>query len=171
MRIGWILLGALLAACQATPEPTTKPSESASPSPGLLARGNFVIADGSEFELEAFGQGPNVTGHMIVSEHVSDPTIDDAFTVELQCTRTTADGVIMIGGVTTEGNGVSPEGAWAAIVLEPGSPVKAYALSQRGGPSSEAASCMAYLDEKEPVRGGFPGLTPVDVSIELGPTQ
>ena len=35
--------------------------------------------------------------------------------------------------------------------------------------ASNAASCLAYLDEKVPVRGGFPGLTPVEGTLELGP--
>ena len=60
MRIGWILLVALLAACQATPEPTTKPSESASPSPGLLARGNFTTGVREVVELEATQEGAGV---------------------------------------------------------------------------------------------------------------
>jgi len=147
------------------PGATTSPS----PSPKLLARGDFFMGDDRAIQLEASGQGSSVTGRMTVSDQVSDPEIDAVFTVELQCTRTTADGVLMIGGITTEGNGVSPEGAWAAIVLEPGSPVNGYVLSQRGGPASNAASCLAYLDEKVPVRGGFPGLTPVEGTLELGP--
>ena len=140
-----------------------------SASPALLARGDFAIVDGGyEVELEAIGQGSSVTGRMIVSEPVPQQGIDTVFTVELQCTRTTEDGVIMIGGVTTEENLVAPEGTWAAIALMPGSPAKARILSQRGGPSSEATSCLAYLDEKRPVRGGWIGLVPIEGTLELG---
>lgn len=135
-----------------------------SPSPALLARGDFVIANGGyAVELEAFGQDASVTGSMLVSEVVSDL----AFTVGFQCTRT-ARGLIMIAGVTTEGDVVAPEGTWAAIVIEPGSPVKARILSQRGGPASNETDCLGYLDEQAPVRGGMTGLVPIEGTIELG---
>ena len=62
-----------------------------SPSPALLARGNFVTVLGA-VELEATGVGSSVTGRMTVSDEGS------SFTVDLQCARTTEDGLIMIGG-------------------------------------------------------------------------
>ena len=72
------------------------------------------------------------------------------FTVDLQCTMTTADGVILIGGYTidTTGGGsmLSPEGTLASIVLMRGSPVHATIWSERGGHVSQAPNCRAYLD-------------------------
>ena len=116
-----------------------------SPRPALLARGNFVTSDGA-VELEATGEGSSVAGRMTVSEE------DYAFTVDLQCTRTTEDGLIMIGGVTTDtagaGSVLSPVGTWAGIVLERGSPLEASIWSQRGADTSRAASCLAFLDEQ-----------------------
>ena len=139
-----------------------------SPSPALLARGNFVTSDGA-VELEATGEGSSVTGRLTVSED------DYVFTVDLQCARTTEDGLIMIGGVTTDSTTgyVSPEGTFAAIVLKRGSPVEATIWSQRGGPTSEAASCLAYLDEQlmeEPSRNtDGDWLSPIEGTVELGP--
>lgn len=151
-----------------------------SPSPTLLARGDFVIADTFyAVELEATGEGSSVTGRMIVSEHpaVREDLPPEAYvyTVDLQCTQTTDEGSIMIGGITTEGNVVSPEGAWAGIVFEPGSPVKARLLHQAGGPGSNATSCLGYLDEHARGEGGYrrPFL-PIEGTIELrgsGPGQ
>ena len=136
-----------------------------------MARGNFVTVRGA-VELEATGEGCSVTGRMTVSEEVH------AFTVDLQCTRTTEDGLILIGGYTIDtaggGSWLSPEGTLAAIVLKRGSPVLAAISSQRGGPTSEAASCLAFLDEKfddklmDPrVDDVDPG--PIEGTVELGP--
>ena len=140
-----------------------------SPSPALLARGNFMTSVGEAVELEATGEGSSVTGRMTVSEGA-------AFTVDLRCARTTEDGLIMIGGVTTDSTTQrSPEGTWAGIVLERGSPVQATTWSQRGGPTSEAASCLAYLDEQliwelrtHPGPDGD-WLDPVEGTVEFGP--
>ena len=141
-----------------------------SPSPALLARGNFVTVRGA-VELEATREGSSVTGRMTVSEE------DYSFTVDLQCARTTEDGLILIGGYTTKtaggGSALSPVGTLAAIVLERGSPVQATVWSQRGGGSS-AASCLAYLDERfdeklmdSRVDDDDPG--PIEGTVELGP--
>jgi len=145
-----------------------------SPSPALLARGDFVTSVDEVVELEATGEGSSVTGRLTVSAVSED---DYVFTVDLQCARTTEDGLIMIGGVTTDSTTgyVSPEGTFAAIVLKRGSPVEATIWSQRGGPTSEAASCLAYLDEQlmeEPSRHPDPPsdwLDPIEGTVELGP--
>src|SRR5688500_5058601 len=92
-----------------------------SPSPALIARGNFVTNVGEVVELEATREASGVTGRLTVSaEGQGGP---HAFTVDLRCASTTEDGLIMIGGVTTASTTglLSPEGAWAGIVLEPGS--------------------------------------------------
>ena len=143
-----------------------------SPSPALLARGNFFFKDSGAVELEAIARGSSVTGRMIVSEEGS------SFTVDLQCTRTTEDGLIMIGGVTTatagSGSVLAPVGSRAAIVLKRGSPVQATIWSQRGGHViAFAPSCLASLDEQllwersTHVDGDF--LEPIEGIVELGP--
>jgi len=142
-----------------------------SPSPVLIARGNFVTNVGEVVDLEATREGSSVTGRMTVSG-VSEAFV---FTVDLQCTRTTEDGLIMIGGVTTDSTAryLSPEGTWAGIVLERGSPAGASTWSQRGGPTSEADSCLAFLDEQDMrERSTHPGgdwTDPIEGTVELGP--
>ena len=152
-------------------------SESSSLSPALLAQGNFATGVGEVVELEATGEGSSVTGRMTVSE----PSY--AFAVDLHCTQTTEDGLIMIGGITTDtaggGSALSPVGTWAGIVLQRGSPVGASIWSQRGGPTSQATSCLAFLHEQDRwERLTHPGADtvprgdwtdPIEGTVELGP--
>ncbi len=153
----------------------------AAPSPALLARGNFMT-DLYAVELEAIAQGPSVTGRMTVSwdESLEDASsVDGSFIVDLQCTRTTEDGMIMIGGVTTEvagsGSVIAPVGSRAAVVLKPGSPVQATIWAQRGGHViAFAPSCPASLDEqllweRGTHRDGESFLEPIEGTVELGP--
>ena len=65
-------------------EPTIEPS----PSPSLLARGNFT-AHGIAAELDATGNGADVAGTMSLSESGK-----GSATVDLECARTTAEGLI-----------------------------------------------------------------------------
>ena len=142
-----------------------------SPSPALLARGNFVTNVDEVIELEATREGSSVAGRMTVSAEGQNGPY--AFTVDLQCARTTEDGLIMIGGVTTDSTGrnASPEGTWAGIVLERGSPVEA--STWRPGGESQAASCLALLDEQGMrERSTHPGVDwtdPIEGTVELGP--
>jgi hypothetical protein len=88
-------------------------SESPSPSPALLARGNFVTNVGEVVELEATRESSSVTGHMtVLAQGQNGPY---AVTVDLQCARKTEDGPVMIGGVTTDSTGqeAPQEGTWA----------------------------------------------------------
>jgi hypothetical protein len=98
-----------------------------------------------------------------------------AFRVDLQCAGTTEDGLVMIGGVTTNSTGqeAPQEGTWAGIVFERGSPVGASTWPARGG--SQAASCLAFLFEQDMwERSTHPGpdgdwTDPVEGTVELGP--
>lgn len=147
------------------------PGASPSPSPTLLARGDFVTMSRGAVTLEAFEAGSGVTGRMTVtSERAS-------FTVDLQCARTTEDGLILIGGSTIEtasgGSGLSPVGTWAGVVLRRGSPVQATVWSQRGG-GTGATSCLAYLDERFDEKLTDPVVDdddphPIEGVVEFGP--
>lgn len=142
------------------------------PSPVLLVRGNFMTSVGEVVALDATRGGSSVTGRMTVSAHGQNEPY--AFSVDLQCAGTTEEGLIMIGGVTTDAR--SPEaprdGTWAGIVLEPGSPVGA---STWRSFQSRAASCLAFLDEQDVLeRSTHPGpdgdwTDPIDGTIEFGP--
>ena len=106
-------------------QPTIAPS----PSPSLLARGNFT-AQGITAELDATGSGADVAGTMALSQSGT----SNVATVDLECARATAEGLIEIGGLLTEFSvgpqrpGLErgfPTGQRVAVIFEPGSPVKA----------------------------------------------
>jgi len=138
------------------------------PSPSLLARGTFKLY-GAEVELSATGGGDSVTGTMTVSHS------DGDFSVDLKCTRTTEDGVILIAGDITDST--SPharKGVREVIVLKPGSPVLASFESEGrdGGDVTRAASCPALLqqviDTGTQTVIGPDGLEPIEGTVELG---
>lgn len=140
-------------------------------SPSLLARGNFVTGDGA-VELEATGDGSRVTGRMTVTAQGQNEPY--TFTVDLQCARTSENGVIMIGGVTTDSTGreAPREGTWAGIYLERGSPVEGAVWRPFG--RFEGGQCLEFLDDQlawertthlEPVDFA----DPIEGTVELGP--
>ncbi len=146
----------------ATPTPT--------PTPTVLAVGSFT-SHGAQIELDATGEGSNVTGSMTAVDEGGDKP--GSFTVDLACTRTTDSGLTMIGGLVTDSTNYddwAPVGSYVAIVLQRGSPVKAFLHSE--APDPLRASCPAFLegipDEGEP---GFESsyLEPIEGTIELRP--
>jgi len=155
----------------ATPAPTPTPTPTASPlpSPTLVARGTFNLY-GAEVELNAMRFGDTVTGTMVVTHE------DGDFSVDLQCTTTTEDGVILIAGDITESTSpYAREGAREVIVLKPGSPVYASFDSEGrpGGDVTPAASCEALLvqviDTGTQTVIGPNGLEPIEGTVEFGP--
>ena len=143
-------------------EPTIAPS----PSPTLLARGNFHVK-GADVNLDATGDGDSVAGTMIVGD--ADATV---FAVDLNCALTAEDGRILIAGDTTESNGDwATKGTYSAIVLKPGSPVHAVFGFQNDAPSAD--SCMAYLDGIIDMHFatdiGDGALEPIEGTVEFGP--
>jgi hypothetical protein len=151
-------------------EPTVTPS----PSPSLLARGNFT-AHGITAELDATGSGADVAGTMALSQSGS----SNAATVDLECARTTAEGLIEIGGLLTESawdpnaqdwNDGFPTGQRVAIIFEPGSPVKAiwWVTSANDGVAS-CAELFESLDSEGEILPGSLGLDPIQGTVEFGP--
>ena len=145
-------------------QPTIAPS----PSPTLLARGTFKLL-GAEVELSATGGGDSVAGTMSVTHP------DGDFTVDLKCTRTTEDGVILIGGdITDSASPYARKGAREVIVIKRGSPVHAGFDSEGrdGGDVTPAASCPALLqqvmDTGTQTVIGPDGLQPIEGTLELG---
>jgi hypothetical protein len=144
-------------------QPTIEPSSS----PSVLARGDFTV-EGRAVELDAAGAGSGVTGS------VSATNDDDftGFTVDLQCTLTTEDGLILIGGdVTDTSTDYAPAGTWAGLVLQRGSPMRGVFVFQLDDP--RAASCPAFLEQmivgSEPDGGLEAYLQPIEGTVELGP--
>jgi hypothetical protein len=137
--------------------PTTAPS----PDAPLLARGDFNVGDRA-VELDAAGAGSNVTGRMSTADGT------EAFDVDLQCTRATEDGVILIGGdVTDSTTGWAQEGTRAAIALERGTPMRATFVSQLDDP--RAPDCLAFLEQMIDLGIRFEEDTPFVGTVELGP--
>jgi hypothetical protein len=152
-------------------EPTVAPS----PSPSLLARGTFT-AHGITVELEATGSGADVAGTMALSQSGS----SNAATVDLECARTTAEGLIEIGGLLTESawdpnaqdwNDGFPTGQRVAIIFEPGSPVKAIwnVTAAEQGVTSCAAMFENMDGSGDEILPGSPGLDPIQGTVEFGP--
>ena len=150
-------------------EPTVAPS----PSPSLLARGNFT-AHGIAAELDATGSGADVAGTMSLSESGK-----GSATVDLECARTTADGLIEIGGLITDStydandqdwHGGFPEGERVAIIFQPGSPVNA--IWNVTSADQGVASCAAMFENMDgsgdEILPGSPGLDPIQGTVEFG---
>ena len=135
-----------------------------------LAVGNFSSHGGS-IELDATGEGTNVTGSMTYTDLGGEDI--GRFEVDLACTRTTDSGLIVIGGQVTDSTNVdesAPEGSNVAIVLQRGSPVKAVFWFEH--PDPHEASCPAFLEGVPDAgdSGSEPSaLEPIEGTIELRP--
>jgi hypothetical protein len=151
-------------------EPTIAPS----PSPSLLARGTFT-AQGITAELDATGSGADVAGTMALSQAGT----SNSATVDLECARTTAEGLIQIGGLLTESawdpnaqdwNDGFPTGQRVAVTFEPGSPVKAiWFVTFADDGVASCAALMESMDSGDQILPGQPGLDPIQGTVEFGP--
>jgi hypothetical protein len=146
------------------------PNATPSPSPAPIAVGSF-ISHGGQIEIEATGEGSNVTGSMTYTDVGGEDV--GRFAVDLACARTTDSGLIVIGGPVTAATNVddsAPEGSNVAIVLQRGSPVKAVFWLEH--PDPHEASCPAFLasipDEGDPEFTPN-ALEPIEGTIELRP--
>lgn len=149
----------------ATTPPTTAPSQS----PAFLARGTFELYD-AEVELRATGGGDSVTGTMTVTH------ADGDFSVDLKCTRTTDDGVILLAGdITDSASPYARKGAREILVLKPGSPIHGTFDSEGrpGGDVRPASTCPELLqqviDTGTQTVIGPNGLQPIEGTVEFGP--
>jgi hypothetical protein len=142
------------------------PTIASSSSSKLLASGTFN-AKGAPVELDATRNGDSVTGTMTVA----DETGGTLFAVDLECARTAHDGRILIAGDTTEAAAWATQGTYTAIVLKPGSPVRA--AFGFGEDAASATSCAEYLDEiidqHFATAIGDGALEPIEGTVQLGP--
>jgi hypothetical protein len=140
-------------------EPTTAPS----PSPTVLARGEFT-SHGVAAQIDATGSGDDVAGTLTVSDSSADATVD------LECARTTDDGLIEIGGLVTEStfDDFFPQGRRVAVIFQPGSPVKAvWRVALVAEPVDP--SCQALFETMDKPGADDPGaaLEPIEGTVEL----
>lgn len=142
-----------------TPAPTPVPTAVPTAAPTLIALGTFKNK-GANVELDATGDGSSVVGTM----HMFD--VDFSFNVNLECTRTTPAGLILIGGKVTDSTfDLAPIGSRVAIVLKRGSPVQAHPDFEADPP---AATCLLYLESLTDAQA-TPDLEPIVGTVELGP--
>jgi hypothetical protein len=147
-----------------------------SPSPSLLARGSFT-SHGIAAELDATGSGADVAGTLALSQS----NTDNRATVDLECARTTADGLIEIGGVVTdslfdvddqaEWHEGFPEGRGVVVIFEPGDPVKSIWWVTLA--DDDVSSCGALFDtidrSEDEILPGSPGMDPIQGTVDFGP--
>ena len=150
------------------PEPTPTPT------PVALASGSFTAPlgeFGNAFEIEATGAGADVSGTLDVSAP------DGAYSVDLQCARTTQEGRLIIGGEVSESTSeFIVEGVHVAIMLAPGTQIGtlwwADVLPCDEVPTP-ADSCSGYLDtifsDPEFINMDANLLRPVTGDLELNP--
>ena len=117
------------------------------PTPVTLASGSFTadLSDwGQALDIEATRVGDDVSGTL----EVSGP--EGAFALDLECSRTTDDGLLVIGGAVTEStNEVASQAVYGAIFFAPGTPTRTILhldVVPDDPASSPAESCSAYVD-------------------------
>lgn len=169
-RVSAFALAIALAGCAPTSSGTHQPASATvpSPSPAPLAKGSFK-SHGGQIELDATGGGANVSGSMTYTD-VGGESVG-RFAVDLACTQVTDGGLIVIGGLVSDSAHVddyAPKGSNVAIVLQRGSPMKAFIALEH--PDPHEASCPAFLESIPDVGGpGFEpsALEPIEGTIEL----
>lgn len=144
------------------------------PTPVTLASGNFTADLGSwgqAFDIEATGTGDDVSGSMEVS------SAEGTWSVDLQCSRTADDGLLVIGGEVSETtNPITSEGVYSAILLAPSTPVRTllwFDVIPSDEVPSPADSCPAFLErmfsDPEFVELTGDDLVQIEGDLELGP--
>ena len=154
-------------------QPTIAPS----PSPTTLNVTGSFISHGAQIELNASGQRSttgsallvwsNVTGSMTATD-VGGDTIGH-FAVDLACARTSGSGLIMLGGLVTDSQNYddwAPVGSRVAIVLQPGSPARAFldATAVLG-----CAPFLASIGDIGDAAFDSSALEPIDGTIDIKP--
>ena len=137
-----------------TPTPTTQPTATPpSTGTGTLASGSFTVPlgeFGEAVDIEAVRTGGEVSGTMEISNPAG---AEGAYSVDVQCARTTDEGFLLIGGEVKRSTYKEfiEKGAYVAIALAPGSPVRmlwaADVLATDAVPAP-AESCSAYLESQ-----------------------
>jgi hypothetical protein len=121
------------------------------PTAVTLASGTFTAAlgeFGEAFDIEAIRTGDDVSGTMEISNPAGG---EGAYSVAVQCARTTDDGFLMIGGEVTQSTYEEfiEEGAYVVIAFANGTPVRmlwAVDVLATDEVPAPADSCSAYLE-------------------------
>ena len=129
-----------------TPQPTSPTSAGVT-----LASGSFSAPlgeFGEAFNIEAVGAGDDVSGTIEISNPAGG---EGAYSVDVQCARTTDAGFLLIGGEVTEStyNEFIEDGAYVVIALAPGTPVRmlwAVDVLATDEVPAPAESCSAFVE-------------------------
>ena len=152
-----------------------QPDPTPIPTPETLASGSFAAnlgMFGTTFDVDATKTGNDVSGTIVVSNPQGG---QGAFTVDVQCTRT-IDNVLVIGGEVTDSTyDEVAEGAYVAMMLLHGQPVRILlgidVLASDEVPAP-ADSCEAYLETVISDPGFAQGLNqhgvPINGELDLG---
>lgn len=136
-----------------TPASTATPDATASlrPSNGTVASGSFTAPlneFGEAIEIEAVRTGDEVSGTIEISNPADG---EGAYSVDVQCGRTTEDGFIFVGGEVTESTyrEFIEAGAYVVIAFAPGTPVRmlwAVDVLAADEVPAPAESCSAFVE-------------------------
>jgi hypothetical protein len=153
------------------------PTPSPTPVAVTLASGTFTAPlgeFGEAIDIEATRTGDDVSGTMEISNPAGG---EGAYSVVVQCARTTDDGFLMIGGEVTESTYQEfvAEGAYVVIALATGTPVRmlwAVDVLATDEVPAPADSCSAYLEsllgDPEFLKGVDVHGRPIEGDLELG---
>ena len=130
--------------------PTPQPTAS-TPVAVTLASGSFTVPlgeFGEAVDIEAVRTGEDVSGTLEISNPVGG---EGAYSVDVQCARTTDAGVLLIGGEVTESTYEEfiEDGAYVVIALASGTPVRmvwAADVLVTDEVPAPAESCSAFVD-------------------------
>jgi len=135
----------------ATPTPQPTPTSSSISGAGTLASGSFTAPlneFGEAVDIEAVRTGDDVSGTMEISNPAGG---EGAYSVDVQCARTTDEGFLFIGGEVTESTYTEfiDDGAYVVIALAPGTPVRmlwAVDVLATDEVPAPAESCSAFVE-------------------------
>jgi hypothetical protein len=151
-----------------------------SPTPGAvtLASGSFTVPlneFGEAVDIEAVRTGDDVSGTMEISNPAGG---EGAYSVDVQCARTTDEGFLLVGGEVTESTYQEfiEDGAYVVIAFAPGTPVRmlwaADVLVTDESPVP-AESCSAFVDSMLGDPGSFDAVDvqgrPIEGDLVLNP--
>jgi hypothetical protein len=155
------------------PDPTPMPTSTAV----TLASGTFTAPlgeFGEAVDIEAVRTGDAVSGTMEISNPAGG---EGTYSVDVQCTRTSEDGSLLVGGEVTESTYEEfiEDGAYVVIALAPGTPVRmlwAVDVLVTDEVPAPAESCSAFVEsllgDPEFVQAiGDRGI-PIEGELELG---
>ena len=133
-----------------SPTPTPQPTSSTAVA-ATLASGSFTAPlgeFGEAFDIEAVRTGDEVSGTMEISNPAG---AEGAYSVDVQCARTTDDGFLLIGGEVTKSTYKEfiEDGAYVVIALAPGTPVRmlwAVDVLVTDQVPAPAESCSAFVE-------------------------